>query len=140
MRWPRAFPLGRPSWPPQPPIIVLTDRADGTEWALSHRQSDNRLTLTDAAISPIRAQQVHRYPAYDGPRLKSAPHVQLFVRSGRLGYETVELPSYVTDVDQGRLLSRRGNETFAVEVIQGPYVYDGDALAWEDVRGTPGDD
>lgn len=70
--------LGGPSIPPRVRDMILTDRADGKFWAI--HQNGERLLLTDD-ISGFRGDI---FAAFDGP---CVGNLELFIRSGRLGFE-----------------------------------------------------
>lgn len=94
--WPRrnrwGTDMGPPRIPPQPAFVVMTDRADGTEYVLNHTTSPYRLTLNDSLPTGVQALEIHRFGAYEGPYLyrQGVPVVRLGVRSTRLLYEVVD--------------------------------------------------
>jgi hypothetical protein len=93
-QWPRhqggLFNMGQTRVPPLPPFVAMTDRADGTVWYLSHNVDFSRIAVNNvlAAInlSPVeRFQDITTYGPNDGPWLTT--QIQIFVRSGRIGYD-----------------------------------------------------
>lgn len=77
-------PLGRPL----APLLILTDRDDGTEWFLSHAADGAHLAIVSGAAYPRYGRMVAFGP-YDGPYLFKQPdtYLRLLVRGGYLGYE-----------------------------------------------------
>ena len=116
-------------------IAVLEDRADGTLWQLTHRQSDARFAIRDDAVPAFFRGQVRQYSAFDGPVMGFNPRVRLLIRDGRLGYEMVVLGQGITDRDNARILTRRGNEQYSLEVTDGDWLQEGDTLGWSTVEG-----
>lgn len=95
--------LGGPRIPVPLRGIALTDRADGTVWALQNDGTD-RIKI----VSPLPTGFKGRtFPALAGPRIDTpAGSAQMIVRSGRLGF----------DLDGSDVLSRpvyAGNRTRA---------------------------
>jgi len=114
----------------RPQIIVMVDRADGTEWQLTHRQSDNRWALRDDPVPHGLRGQVRRFEAFDGPRLGAHPEVRLLIRDGRLGYEIAPLGQGVRDLDTHRVCTRRGLAAYSLEVIPAGWSGARDTLGW----------
>ncbi len=104
--------------PPFPPFTVLTDRADGTLWVLSHDVTGEYVAINDQGllINPVVSSTIMFpdftvYPAYQGPIIPDEPsnpygqaakQKRLLVRNGYLGYEDIE-----PEVEQGRVMTRR---------------------------------
>src|SRR5262245_52254782 len=94
--------MGRIQIPPLPQNIILTDRADGTQWLLSHSDrtepsSDGEGHIAIISNFHLTDSDYVIYGAYDEPVLKEDPRVRLIVRGGRLGYDIEELPRMVQD-------------------------------------------
>lgn len=93
--------------PPLPYGFVLTDRADGTLWFLSHTVADpgpdgnGYITITDTIPEATPDMDLKVFPAEDGPIVDSDPLFRMLIRGGRLGMELVEPSS------QGSAYSRR---------------------------------
>lgn len=119
--------------PPRSATLVLTDRADGTEYALIHDSTGNFIGL-DSAASRVNVASAIVFGAFFGPILSADPTVRLLVRDGALGYEVTPLDQSVRDLDGGRVLSRRGNESRILEIRQASGWVDGDALIYEQVQ------
>ena len=106
--------MGRVRVPPLPSRIVLTDRADGTLWILTHEADGSHVGIESTI--PANAKDLHTYPANVGPVLPTVPEARLLVRGGFLGYEETALPRATTDRDQARILTRRGVQSIVLEV------------------------
>lgn len=122
--------ISRPVWrrfPDLPAIIQFTDRDDGKIWTLTHNEEEQRIGLTDDPPSGWIAGFVRRFDAYAEPSLPGLPHVRIFVRGGRLGYEVLNSRAS----NAGRLMSRRGLEKFALELFDAGWRYPGDVLGWK---------
>lgn len=118
----------RPRQPPLPPLTVLTDRADGTLWVLSHDATAEYVTINDQGllINPAVSGEIIFpdyiiYPAYAGPVVPDTPdnpygqnakQKRLLVRNGYLGYEDIE-----DEVEQGRVMTRRGMSRILRRII-----------------------
>jgi hypothetical protein len=108
-----------PITPPNPLIIQLTDRQDGTIWTLSHRASDERIAINDDPIPRFYRGFIVRYDALDGPRLPEFPYLRFFVRGGRLGVEEMpDLPGFYVQ-NQPPILTRKGFEQYSLRVSAG---------------------
>lgn len=125
--------LGNIQIPPIAATWVLTDRADGVEYALIHDSTGGFIGLDNAA-SRVDVPSAVVFPAEQGPVLSADPTVRLLVRGGALGYEKLPLPTGVTDLDGSRVLSRRDNQSTILEIRQAAGWVDGDALIWEQVQ------
>lgn len=121
--------------PVLPQFCILTDRADGTLWFISHASNGLHLSINDATVfnKPSRT-----FAAFDEPYVPQDPRMRIFVRGGRIGYEIRELPQGVGDRDQMRIVSNRpDDEVVKLEVIQ-PANFNINnvgllgVLAWED--------
>lgn len=110
--------LGSVHVPPFPQHIVLTDRDDGTQWALSHQDDAGtpRVILTDTIPS---TPDKYIYGANEGPIVAtSAGRYRLLVRDGRLGYEDLGASPHCADRDQHRILTRKDKERTIYEIIE----------------------
>lgn len=148
----------RPRSPPLPQFIVLTDRADGTLWVLSHDITGEYIAINDlgllinpAVSSTIRRTDFLVYGAFDGPIVPDRPtnpvgqnakQKRLLVRGGYLGYEDTE-----PKVEQGRVMTRRSVSRILREIIvpttwrtfsdeNAQHPSDGDILGYE-VKDLP---
>ncbi len=106
--------MGRIRIPPLPYGTVLTDRADGTLWLLTHTQSlpgpdgEGYFSITD--VIP-RSVNTRVYAAYDEPPVESQPNMRVIIRNGSLGVEVpVDRGQGVTDMDVAPLQTRKGYE------------------------------
>lgn len=101
--------------PPFPQFVVLTDRADGTLWVLSHDTTGEYVAINDAGLV-IGGSLTHKdftvYSAFGGPVVADTPsnpvaqrasQKRLLVRGGYLGYEDV-----TDELEQARVMTRRG--------------------------------
>lgn len=120
--------LGRVRIPPLPQIVVLEDRADGTLWALTHDSTGTYVGLTDEL--PGTRKDFFLYGAWQGPLVPSDHRLRLLVRDGHLGYEEVDHPVGVQDIDNARVLTRRTGAT-KFEIVKPAAWATGDALAYE---------
>lgn len=127
--------LKAPTWPHLPLITVLVDRADGTDWYITHRRSDDRIGINSGAVPRFHAGEVRRFPAYEEPYLPTNPTLRIFVRGGRLGYEVVPLERGVTDRDSGRVYTRLvppgAAVVYGLHITDGGWAAEGDPLGWE---------
>lgn len=95
--------LGGVRVPVRLPDLALTDRADGTVWALRNDDSGYIKLVSDP--DPFDG---YTYPAYDGPGIHLNEHeVRLLVRDGHLGYEPLSYrlssrPMYAPNKSQAR--------------------------------------
>ena len=123
--------IGPPRVPPLPQYTILTDRADGTLWALVHNGDSFGI---DDTVHIKRTDKVE-FGAFHGPRLASNPKVRLLVRNGFLGYEDVTLPVGESELNTQRPLTRRGVDRKTFEVIEPStsFVLGRDALAYDEV-------
>lgn len=101
--------------PPLPANTILTDRGDGTLWQLTHDSTGQYLGIESAW--PSRYKDLIVYSPYNGPRLGEEGRIQIFVRNGNLGFEFAEYPQGITDMDNPRLLTRRGVEHIILEIV-----------------------
>lgn len=116
--------------PDLPAIIQFTDRNDGTVWTLMHRASDDRLMLTDEQPRKHFRGHIRRFEAYGEPTLPGLPHVRVFVRGGRLGYETLPEPL----PNAGPLMTRERYVYYALEIFAAGWRQAGDTLGWRTVE------
>src|SRR3990167_3608969 len=96
--------------PALPQFIVMTDRADGKLWVLTHGSDGEHIAINDDLTVLDLGQRTWTSTTYgpnDGPYLPTNPGVRLIVRAGRLGYEFITQDQGVSDQDQARLLTRR---------------------------------
>lgn len=109
--------------------IVMVDRADGTEWTLTHSAERTHVGITDDP--PHRKGQGHFFGPFDGPHIhlpERRVQLRLFIRDARLGYE---VRPYIPLIDEGRVLTRRGTKKFSLEiVIPASWSKEGDNIAW----------
>lgn len=126
--------MGKVRVPVLPQFMVLEDRADGTEWYLSHDGGHTHFAINSAAIP---YSDVVRYAAYEGPVMGTNPTIRLLVRGGRLGYEVTPLQQGVTDLNNQRVLSSRLTGSYRdrwTDEIMVPALWqDGLGLAWEGI-------
>lgn len=122
--------MGPQQIPPLPMIVVLTDRADGKLWQLTHRVSDERFLLSDAPVPVSLRGQVRQYGAFDGPVLGDGPGIRLLVRAGRIGYEMVQSQQGVTDMDNAPVMTRRGTQNFSLLLTLAGWLRDGDRIGY----------
>lgn len=94
----------------------MTDRADATVWLLSHNGTEDRIMISDE-ITPTSVSNRSVYGPFEGPWLPGEPSVRIFIRGGRLGYEVEELPPWLSDRDQHRVMSRLGVTAESFELI-----------------------
>lgn len=116
--------LGPVQVPPRPRYIIMTDRADGTKWLLTHNlvdgpDADGRIALSNTL--PTTPDKVV-YGAYEGPYVQESTHEQgspvlrLLVREGHLGYE--EIGSVETrSIDNAPAITRQLTGSVLREVI-----------------------
>lgn len=133
--------MGHIQIPPLPETIILTDRGDGTLWALTHNTTTGYqppdglgyISITD--VLPTNDYVI--YAPFEGPRLSSDPSIVLLVRDGYLGYEQQVLPRFTTDIDNAPVRTRRANAHEVREIIvPTTWKASGDLLAWQDVPFT----
>lgn len=125
--------------PPLPQQIIMTDRADGTLWLLSHNLTDDPPTDGDGRIS-INSTFSTGFGDYEifgpteGPVLPSIyGDVVLLVRGGRLGYEVRDV-GHASDSNL-RILTRKSTVRQSRE-INIPSGWNGppDLLGWSPVE------
>lgn len=122
--------LGPIRIPPLPRMLVMTDRADGKLWLLTHDRGDTaealgyarkeRMAIMDEVPEDIQRRlrgEVQVYGPEDGPFLAEHPHPRLFIENGRLGYEYDELPLELTDRDNAPICSRVGSKREVREIV-----------------------
>jgi len=123
--------------PPLPAYLVLTDRADGTEWLLSWTTAqagpdgNGYITITDTI--PSRGD-VKRYAAGEEPYLDEWPY-RVFIRGGRIGVDDEALPQAEQDRDQAMIAAKRSDNRRKVRELRVSDVWEfgdliGDVLAW----------
>jgi hypothetical protein len=111
MRYAGAFrDYGRIRIPSLPSGIILTDRADGTLWLISHN--------LDAASSdgfgyisirtPMPNVITKTYQAGEEPYFNDDPTYRLIIRNGYLGVEILPLSPHVADQDNAPIYTRKG--------------------------------
>jgi len=106
-----GYNMGRQIWPPRPPLIILTDRDDGTLWHLTQNNKDGLDDGYYVAINTvqptIQATKTITYPADAGPFVNARQGLRLLVRGGYLGYEQVA-PEERTDIDTHLVYTHTG--------------------------------
>lgn len=119
-----------------PQHFTLVDRADGTIWWLSFRESDDRIGVSSTPPPIGPRHQVYSYPAGDGPVLvhQNGVNIRLLVRSSRLGYEEVNgWPVYT-----GPIVAREGMRSYALAIIKpASWIMGGSRLAWTVILDRP---
>ena len=103
------------AWRSFPSLTILTDRADGKLWLLTHDVTGEYVAINDQVsfIYIVAGPQLTYviYPAAEGPVIPDAPtnpigqkakQKRLLVRGGFLGYEDIE-----NEVETGRAMTRR---------------------------------
>ena len=127
--------LGRVAVPPLPGHTVLTDRATGTKYALTHE--GDRIGLDD--VIPVTGSDLIFYDPFTGPILLADNEVpiMLLVRNGFLGYESTTLEPRVV-VTHARPLTRNVREakTYLIARPAGVFVPEVDTLAYDTVSFT----
>lgn len=92
--------FGRIQIPTRPSAIILTDRADGTQWLVSfNTTAPERLSINDAFSTIQRREGARVYEANDGPKLDEDGQFTLIIRGGHIGVEFTEFPRPVTARD-----------------------------------------
>lgn len=132
--------FGQPRRPHTSPYFQMTDRADGTVWTLIH-DANAYMGIRDTALGQRLQGHIQLFGPYDGPWLtrSNAPPLRLFIRSGRLGYDTGELPTQVTDRDQSPVLSRTDISSTHYEIqIPSSWSRPDDTLGYRDWSETLG--
>ncbi len=112
-----AYDLGRHQVPPLPRFTIFTDRDDGKLWALTHDSTFGFVGIDD--VVPTTATYLKTFGPFEGPVLPTEPRVRLFVRGGALGYEVIAESPHVSDLEYGRVLTRRAQEGNVFEIIEG---------------------
>ncbi len=93
----------------------MTDRDDGTIWKLIHDSVETLVGIDDSGVGNDTFFTV--YGPFEGPWLPREPTIRIFIRGGRLGYEIQDLPVWLADRDQHRVMTRDGAEQFIYELI-----------------------
>ena len=122
--------------PPLPPFVILEDRADGTLWILSHRESDDRFKITsqDVAIPAHLRAQYRVYGPLEGPILEwGGGLIRLLIRGGRIGYEVLLPVQGQRDKDFPPVYTRDSYENHSLVLSQGDYLYEGDRFGYSTV-------
>lgn len=130
--------MGQARIPPIPPRIIMTDRADGSQWLLSYNTTLYPYLDGLGAVSINNVFTVCPnntiYGAYEGPVLAGAPfEIVLFIRNGTLGFDYE--PSGVANQDrnQARIMATLGlANSYRELVIPTPFNPYTGVLAWED--------
>lgn len=136
--------------PPFPPAFVLTDRADGKLWLLTHNlteaspDGEGYISITDVIPAVwYRLLEIQTFPADDGPVVNTDPVSRLLIRGGDLGFEILDFSVQGTAYDRSeRLIQTRKGVTRKTRRIHqpstswAPLVY---TLAWtpEDLKVYP---
>lgn len=122
-------------FPPLPQMIVMTDRADGKRWLLSHNTSHStpdghgHVSINDTFIDN---GDIVEFGPYEGPVVNDAVNeIKLLIRGGRLGYEVEPATSGIRDRRQMRVLSRKGLTTdFREIIVPAGWLSSPDVLGW----------
>lgn len=130
--------LGTFTFPMMPQGIILTDRANGTLWLLSHNTvEDSPDDLGHVAITDVipTSVQATTYLPGEEPVMGEQYTIRLIVRAGRLGYEVVSYPQGITDTDRAPILTRNLTTKRTISEITVPdsWVRYDDMLAWQSV-------
>jgi hypothetical protein len=120
---------GRPRIPPLPQNIVMEDRVTGTQYFLTHTGSLGSLVFEVSTTIPTKPDTLF-YGPHDGPYLPG--NVRLFVQNGALDGEPVVLPDL--PVSNHRVLTRRANERFGLEVTLPDSWEQGDPFTYTEVE------
>jgi hypothetical protein len=106
--------LGPVRIPPAPPMLVLTDRGDGTLWSVRFStdvatvDDFGHITIKDSTVE-CRRRACRTYAAGEEPFVGTNPLKRLYVRDGYLGMEIIDNPeTFVTDMDNAPLSAVKG--------------------------------
>lgn len=107
--------LGSIQIPPTPQPLILTDRADGTQWLLSFNTSPETddtygyiSVNSDTAIT--RRESAKIFTIDEGPKFGAEGEFTLFIRSGRIGIDYTPFDVGIEDRDDAPIYARkRGN-------------------------------
>lgn len=138
----------RPRIPPLPQFIVMTDRADGTEWVLTHDVTGEYIAINDHGLDIVGDKlgqwtDVVRYGPYEGPYVKDPvakpdvaiqPQFRLLIRGGYLGFEQVDEPPSKREIQNARILTRRGVSRTIREILV-PQVFKHFGMTRNDILG-----
>lgn len=94
-RWMGYTDIGPIIIPSRPQVVILTDRADGTQWAVSFTITPiERLTISnDAMVVGVKIQEGARvYDKDSGPFMDEDGEFKLMIRSGHLGFDYIQFP------------------------------------------------
>lgn len=106
--------MGSQTIPRFPVYIIMTDRTDGSLWALTYSEDGEKFAITDDIPSSKRFQQ-QVYGPYAGPYIGDNPLLKLFVRERHLGYEVVDEARPV--ISQRSIFGRRLFEPLVREIV-----------------------
>jgi hypothetical protein len=114
--------LGPITISPRPQLIILTDRADGTPWALWYEPGppERLAILSDpATIAQISRQEGTRiYQQFDvGPLFTEDGRYLLIVRSGHLGFDFEPYPNMEQAASDAPIYARNGINSIQVNLI-----------------------
>lgn len=91
--------LGPVQIPPYPQIVVLTDRADGSQWLVSFNATTSipeRLSISSIFASIQKSEGARVYGIDDGPYIGNGDY-KLIIRGGRIGLEYIPFPNGIED-------------------------------------------
>lgn len=111
--------------PPLPNFTVFVDRADGTEWVLSHAVQDNITYVSLNTAGLDRGSLPPRTDYVRGDNFGLGRGVRLFVRDGYLGFE-VDDDNVTTPVHTRRGVERETHEL----IIPSTWDHDSAELGW----------
>lgn len=116
--------MGKIRIPPLPEQIVMTDRADGTLWLLSHNNtilSDDRYGYISINSAFDTRNDVVIYPAYEGPLVLAGDPpettIRLLIRGALLGYETEPFIRGIGLRSQAGFYTRKGVSSETRKII-----------------------
>lgn len=127
--------------PPLPAQMILTDRADGTLWLLSHNTIENSPDgLGHISINSVYnlRNDIDTFLPFEGPVLLAGDPpdttIRLLIRDGLLGYETTPYIQQRGDIRQARILTRKGVAAESREInVPNSWRIPGDVLGWTPV-------
>lgn len=102
--------MGPARIPPLPQYLVMRDRADGTDYLLTHTGEVGNLEFALSAVLPTSPDVIFHGP-HDGPYL--AGTVRLYLDGGSLHGERVDR---AWSIAGPRVLTRRDNERAFLEI------------------------
>lgn len=99
--------LGAITIPPVPQTIVLTDRADGSLWAISYNESFERLSLNSDFATLRNLEGVRLYGPFEGPPMDEDGEFTLMVRNGHIGLDYNVFPVWEEGLDAAPPYARK---------------------------------